>query len=67
MTPLQYMDWLDHQDPVRGVPAELVLVGRLNLMLRGFANAFRLQISLANHYLPFAERVLRTSNIAVTP
>jgi len=59
MNPLQYMDWLDRQDPVRHVPAELVLVGRLNLMLRGLANAFGIRLSLAQRYRPYADAVVR--------
>eukprot|EP00995_Heteronema_vittatum_P001746 NODE_1247_length_1023_cov_244.506160_g865_i0.p2 GENE.NODE_1247_length_1023_cov_244.506160_g865_i0~~NODE_1247_length_1023_cov_244.506160_g865_i0.p2 ORF type:complete len:103 (+),score=17.58 NODE_1247_length_1023_cov_244.506160_g865_i0:277-585(+) len=66
MNPLNFMDWLDHQDPVLAVPRELVMVGRLAIMLRGFANAFGMEISLANTYRKYAEAVLKLPAPAAT-
>lgn len=60
MNPMQFMGWLDEQDPLRSMNPNWVLCGRLSLVLRGFGNAFNIPLSIANAWREEAEAAVAT-------
>mmetsp|Transcript_40815 Transcript_40815/g.80089 ORF Transcript_40815/g.80089 Transcript_40815/m.80089 type:complete len:327 (-) Transcript_40815:180-1160(-) len=64
MNPMQFMDWLNNADPVVDMPNNWVMVGRLSVVLRGFANAFGIRPSMAKDWKPWALRCLEQQGSA---
>ncbi|KAG8469557.1 hypothetical protein KFE25_006012 [Diacronema lutheri] len=54
-----FMEWAEAQDPMEYTPPDLVLPGRVTMMMRGFGNAFRLQLSVAKLWREQAVAFLR--------
>jgi len=55
-----FMEWAEAQDPMVYTPPDLVMPGRVTMMMRGFANSFRLQISVAALWREQAVEFLRS-------
>lgn len=58
MNPMQFMGWLDAEDPLVYIDPYWVLCGRLSLVLRGFGNAFNIPLSMAERWRGLAEAAL---------
>lgn len=54
-----FMEWAEAQDPMVYTPPDLVFPGRVTFMMRGFGNAFRLQLSVATLWREQAAALLR--------
>jgi len=54
-----YMEYLQDQDPVRQLPRDFIMVGRVSIMIRGLAHALNQSRSVAKAWKPIAEKVLR--------
>lgn len=54
-----FMEWAEARDPMVFTPPDLVFPGRVTLMMRGFGNAFRLQLSVARLWREQAAALLR--------
>jgi aarF domain-containing kinase len=54
-----YMEELQRQDPIEQLPDQYIMVGRISVMLRGFAHALRQSRSIAKAWKPIAEKVLK--------
>eukprot|EP00978_Attheya_sp_CCMP212_P006211 scaffold14035_cov55-Attheya_sp.AAC.2 len=58
-----YMEYLQDQDPVRQLPRDFIMVGRVSIMIRGLAHALNQSRSVAKAWKPIAEKVLRHEGI----
>ena len=54
----EFLDWAEAEDPVVQVPQDMVMVQRVNLMMRGIANAFDLRLQMAAVWRPAAIALL---------
>ena len=52
------MEWAEEQDPVEIVNQDIVMACRVNVMMRGMANAFQLRLRMAPVWRPHAEAYL---------
>jgi aarF domain-containing kinase len=57
---LQFLDHIEAQDPIVTIPPNWVMAGRMVLVLRGFGNAFNMDLSIANSFKGHAEDFLQT-------
>lgn len=55
----EFMDWAEAEDPVVSVAQDIVMACRVNVMMRGMANAFHLRLRMAPVWRPYAEKLLR--------
>ena len=53
------MEELHKKDPTEQIADEYVMCGRVALMIHGIASALGLEMSIANLWKPYAERILR--------
>ena len=54
----EFMEWAEEQDPVEIVNQDIVMACRVNVMMRGMANAFQLRLRMAPVWRPHAEAYL---------
>ncbi|KAA8491808.1 Uncharacterized protein FVE85_8290 [Porphyridium purpureum] len=54
----KFMQWMDEVDPVVKMPDSFVMAGRVSILLRGMANAFRISLRTSTYWEPFAEALL---------
>jgi aarF domain-containing kinase len=54
----EFMDWAEAEDPVVSVAQDIVMACRVNVMMRGMANAFNLRLRMAPVWRPHAEALL---------
>jgi hypothetical protein len=57
--------WAEAQDPMVYMPPDMVIPGRVTIMLRGFGNAFRLQLSVAKLWRAQAAALLAEHGLKV--
>jgi len=62
---LQFLDHVEAEDPIVTIPPNWVMAGRMTLVLRGFGNAFNMDLSIANKFKGHAEAFLREATPAV--
>ena len=54
----EFLDWAEAEDPIVKVAQDMVMVSRVNVMMRGMANAFNLRLQMAPIWRPAAEALL---------
>ncbi len=55
-----FLDEMEKKDPIGEVPADFVLVGRCNVLLRGMANAFNIKVRTSEIWGPVAKSWLKS-------
>jgi aarF domain-containing kinase len=58
---LQFLDHVEAQDPIVTIPPNWVMAGRMALVLRGFGNAFNMDLSIAKCFKGQAQSFLKES------
>lgn len=53
-----FLDYCEAEDPVVEIPQEVVMAGRVNMMLRGMGNAFGMKLRIAPLWMPHAMELL---------
>ena len=54
-----FMEDLQSRDPIKQLPEKYMMIGRTSILLRGLAHALKQSRSVAKHWRPIAERVLK--------
>lgn len=67
LNPQQFMDEMESQDPSKGLPEDLIMPGRVSVLMRAVGNAFGMHLSVAKLYEPVAREVLRKHGVEYTP
>ena len=55
----EFIDEMEARDPVVRAPADMVMIARVSILLRGVANAFNVRLKVANAWRAHAETLLR--------
>jgi len=58
---------MEAEDPSDGLPEDLIMPGRVSVMMRAFGNAFGLDLSVAKLWEPVAKQVLLENGVNYTP
>lgn len=59
----EFIDWMEQVDPIDKINDEFVMVGRVNMLLRGMANAFGIRLRMSDYWKVQAEQFLKLHGI----
>jgi len=63
----EFLDWCQHTDPPVESSDEIVMIGRVSMLLRGLGNAFGLDLRVARMWESRARQLLRSQAVEFQP